>query len=301
MFTQASFKLSQFGLIAGYRLVRECNFSFAGKIQTELTARVVACRGVEHVNEALRADGVTGLIVTEALQDMVPSPFGLAVADDPVGALNLLQEQLAAPESGQWLSADTEIHETAVVYPGAYVAPKDVVIGAGVIIYPNAVILPRSIISEGSTIGPGSVVGTDAFEIDSSCSPHRIIRQSGGVRVGKNVDIQAKCTIARATFGGFTEIGDESKFDCQVHLAHDCKTGKRVRIAACAEISGRVTIGEDAFLGPNVSISNGIKIGARAHVTIGAVVTRDVPAGGRVTGNLAIDHSKWLNFMRSIR
>jgi len=256
---------------------------------------------MEHLRGAAQDSGIVGVVVPIELEKAVPYHFGCAVSDDPVAMLNNIQHRLSKSTSGQWKSFPSRIHPTAEVMPGAYVAPEDVIIDKHVKIFPNAVIFPRSIVGEGSSIGAGTVVGTDAFEVDLAAKPQRIVSQSGGVRIGKHVDIQANCTIVRATFGGFTEISDESKFDCQVHFAHDCRAERRVRIAACAEISGRVIVGENTFIGPNASISNGIRIGRDSHVTIGAVVTRDVADHTRVTGNFAVEHRNWLKFLRSIR
>jgi len=241
------------------------------------------------------------MIVPSDLAEQVPDHFGLAISPTPMADLLKIQTVLADEGSGQWESFPSRIHPSVRIMPGAVVAEKNVILESGVIIHPNAVICERTIIGENSSIGPGAVIGTDAFEVDTTTSPYQIVRQTGGVMIGKNVDIQAKCTVVRATFGGFTEIGDETKFDCQVHFAHDSRAGRRVQIAACAEISGRVNIEEDVFIGPNVSITNGCTIGKGAFVTIGAVVTRDVPPDGRVTGNFAIEHKKWLKFVSSIR
>ena len=48
-----------------------------------------------------------------------------------------------------------------------------------------------------------------------------------------------------------------------------------------------VVIEDDAWIGPNVAILKGVRIGAGAVVEPGSVVTRDVPAGARVMGNPA--------------
>lgn len=161
--------------------------------------------------------------------------------------------------------------------------------------------MPRRIVEEGSNIGAGKMVGKDAFEVYMAADPRTFVPQSGGKRVGKNVDIQAKCTIVMAAFGGFAKIGNEMKIDCQAHVAHDCHFERRVRIAACAELPGQVFVGENRFIGPNASISNGIRIGRNSHITIGSVVTRDVDENAQVTGSFAISHSKWLKILRSIR
>jgi UDP-3-O-[3-hydroxymyristoyl] glucosamine N-acyltransferase len=66
-------------------------------------------------------------------------------------------------------------------------------------------------------------------------------------------------------------------------------------------LAGSVRLGNDVWIGPNSTISNGVTVGDGAKVSLGAVVTRDVPAGARVTGNFAVDHEKFLGFLKSIR
>jgi acyl-[acyl carrier protein]--UDP-N-acetylglucosamine O-acyltransferase len=301
MFTGNTLSLKKFCGTLGLEVLRDCNFAFVGKIPTRLDARIVPCQKREHVEQAVMAGGVVGVVTTKDLVDFVPASLGLAVSDNPSCSILLLQDYISELSDFQWKSFESRIHSSVVIGEGAVIAKRDVEISEGCVILPNAVVLPRSIIGPYCSIGPGTIVGTDAFEVNPYVSPQRIVRQSGGVRLGAYVDIQAKCTIVRSSFGGFTEVGQETKFDCQVHFAHDCMTGHRVKIAACAEISGRVSIGDDSFIGPNVSISNGVKVGSCAKVTIGAVVTQDVSDGGTVSGNFAVDHKKWLDFMRSVR
>lgn len=301
MFTGKLFRLSSFSGEATFEIQRDCEFAFVGKVPTKISPRLVACGKPAHIKEALGEEGICGMLVPEDIAHLVPENVGLAVCASPMKALLAIQEKLASSVSGQWEHFESRIHPSAKIMAGAVVAPQNVIIEEGVVVHPNAVICERTIIGKNSSIGPGTIVGADAFEVDTTASPYRIVPQSGGVRIGSHVDVQAKCTVVRSTFGGFTELGDETKFDCQVHFAHDCRTGRRVQIAACAEISGRVDIEDDVFIGPNASITNGCTIGKGAFVTIGAVVTRDVPEGGHVTGNFAIDHKKWLKFISSIR
>lgn len=301
MFSGATVSLKEFSGKFGLTVRRDADCAFVGKVPTRLEQRVVPCERPIHIQEAIAENGISGIITTEELASLVPESMGLAISDKPVASALLLHEAFVSISDFQWKSFDSRIHPSSVIHSSAYVAERDVEIAEGVEVMPHAVILPRSIIGNCSKIGPGTVVGTDGFEVNMHAQPRSILRQAGGVKLGSNVEIQAKCTIVRATFGGFTEIGDETKLDCQIHLAHDCRVGKRVRIAACAEISGRVTIDDDAFIGPNVSISNGCVVGARAHVTIGAVSTRNVADNCRVTGHFAVDHRKWLSFMRSVK
>lgn len=301
MFSGNKLPLSDFDCQFGLRVIRDCEFSYVGKIPTNLDGRIVSCTSEKHITEMLLAEGIVGVITTRDLLTLVPEFLGLAISESPWRTAIELQENIAVLPNFQWETFGTDIHPSVEIMRTAYVADHDVVIGEGTIVHPNAIIYPRSIIGANCSIGPGAVIGCDAFEVNTSASPHRVIRQSGGVKLGNSVEVQAKCTLVRATFGGFTELGDETKLDCQVHFAHDCVAGKRVRIAACAEISGRVHIGDDTFIGPNASISNGISIGRRSKISIGSVVTRTVPDDATVTGNFAVDHRKWINFMRSFK
>lgn len=301
MFTGNTLPLRNFDGEFGIKVIRDCAFSFTGKIPTNLDRRLVPCVKPLHVEQALNEKGIVGIITTDDLADMVPDCLGVAVCEFPQQAVIKIQEAISSIKDFQWESFESRIDPSVIIHPGAYVAPHDVEIGEGTIIYPNAVILPRSILGKYCSIGPGTVVATEAFEVNVSSEPHTIVQQSGGVMIGDHVDIQANCTVVRSTFGGFTKLGDGTKLDCQVHFAHDSIAGRRVRIAACAEISGRVRIGDDVFIGPNASISNGVTIGDHAKITIGAVVTRDVPRNVAVTGHFAVEHEKWIQFMRSVR
>ena len=98
-----------------------------------------------------------------------------------------------------------------------------------------------------------------------------------------------------------TIIGDYSKTDNNVHIAHADKIGKRVFIAACTCIAGRVETGDDVWIGPGVTVINGISIGDKAKISIGSVVTKSVKNGEQVTGNFAIPHAKFIENLKKNR
>ncbi len=301
MFTCNKIKLSEFSRILNLQIHRDCDFSYVGKIGTSLENRIVPCNSKNHILESISKSGIVGVITTHDLINLVPENIGLASSDNPIKTTLELHELISCMPDLQWKKFKSIIHPSVKIGSGAYVSEEDVKIGENSIIHPNATILPRSIIESNVMIGSGTVIGSDAFEVNKSANPRKILKQSGGVKIGKNVEILSNCTITRATFGGFTEIGDDCKIDCKVHVAHDCIIYEKVIIAACAEISGRVNIGSNSFIGPNVSITNGCTIGKDAHITIGSVVTTNVQDCARVSGNFAVEHNKWLQFIRAIR
>lgn len=301
MFTGRLTLLSNFADRAGLHVLREAKIAYAGKIPTDLKARVVPAAKPEHLEYAKGFNGIAAFVVPHDLAELVPPQFGLATAKAPQAAIALIQEAMSTMEDFQWESFKTRIDPAAVISPGAYVAPNDVVIGAQTYIGPNAVILPRSVIGESCYIGAGTVVGMEAFDQAFGASKPRLLKQSGGVMLEDNVTIQANCTISRATFGGYCTIGSGSLIDALVYVAHDCSIGRNVTICSSSSISGRVKIEDGAYLGPQCAISNGVKLGKGVHVTIGSVVVRDVANGVRVTGNFALPHQKWLNLIRTFR
>lgn len=76
------------------------------------------------------------------------------------------------------------------------------------------------------------------------------------------------------------------------YVAHDCVIGDYVTFAPSVHCNGNVHVHDHAYIGTGAIIRQGtpdrpIVIGAGAVVGMGAVVTKDVPAGVTVVGNPA--------------
>lgn len=108
----------------------------------------------------------------------------------------------------------------------------------------------------------------------------------GGVRIGANVEIGSNTCIDRGAIGD-TVIGDGTKIDNHVHVAHNVRIGRDCIIVAGAVIGGSAVLGDRVFVGINASIKNKVRIGDDAVIGMGAVVTKDVPAGETWVGNPA--------------
>lgn len=301
MFTGKSTTLANIATKLGLSLLRDCEFQYVGKIPTRLNNRIVSCSKESHIRDALNSPGISGVITSPDLADQIPEEFGLLLSLTPQADLYRAHSYLCKTPGFYWEDFNSEIDASATICPGAIIAPKNVRIGEGTVIHSGAIIGERTIIGAHCSIGPGTVISSDAFEVQDRDNALSIIDQAGGVRIGNSVDVQALTTIIRSTFGGFTEIGDQTKIDCHVHIAHDCYIGRRVKITACAEVSGRVQIGDEAYLGPNCCISNGITIGKRAFITMGSVVVKNVLENQKVTGNFALPHLSWIRFIKSIK
>jgi UDP-3-O-[3-hydroxymyristoyl] glucosamine N-acyltransferase len=98
--------------------------------------------------------------------------------------------------------------------------------------------------------------------------------QVGRVEIGDDVEIGANCTIDRAALG-VTSIGDGTKLDNMVHIAHNCRLGRHVVIAAQTGMAGGTVIHDYAVIGgqvgfgDNVTIESGVVLGSKAGVLPG--------------------------------
>lgn len=182
---------------------------------------------------------------------------------------------------------DAGIASTAVIDPSARLG-KHVgvgqysVIGANVVIGDNTQLRNHVTIAANVTIGrdclikSGAVIGEEGFgfEKDENGTPIRI-HHVGGVTIGDRVEIGALTSVCCGTIDD-TEIGDDTKIDDHVFIAHNVKIGKNCIVIAASEVSGSVVIGDDAWLAPSVTVINGVEIGKGALLGTGAVITKPV-------------------------
>lgn len=134
----------------------------------------------------------------------------------------------------------------------------------------------------------GSIIAGDGFGYEWDGERHVKFPHHGGVKIGKDVVFHGNACVDRASIGGeFTEIGDGTRIDNLVHIAHNVKIGKHCLIIAGAVIGGSAVIGDRVYVGMGALIKNKVKIGDDAVIGMGAVVLKDVPAGWTVIGNPA--------------
>ena len=293
-------KLSEIKDKVCIEVVRDGEFESLGLITYHRPKLLTYLEDVQWLPGLLTKTNISCVISRPSLLSSLPEELGIGVSTDPRRTFYRIHHYLATETDFYWKSFKTEIAPSAKIHPTAFIAERDVRIGEECEIGPNVCILERSILRNNVKLGPGTVIGAESLQIDRIREAMIPVIQAGGVLLHNRVEMQANCCICRDVWG-FTEIGEGTKLVNLVHIAHNVSIGKGCLLTACVEVSGSTQIGDYVWIAPGAIISNALVIGDGANITIGSVVTKDVAPGQRVTGNFAIDHKKFIAFMRKIR
>ena len=293
-------KLSEVPSELGIQTVRDGWFENLGLVAHQSAAMLSFLESERYLAELVANPRVSCVVAAPALAEAVPREMGVAVAASPRSAFYHLHNRLAATDF-YWKSFASQVAPSARVHPRAYVAERDVRIGERCVIEPNATILERTIIDDDCIVRAGAVIGSEGFHFMPEGDALLPVAHAGGVHLHRRSEVQSCACVDKAIFGAFTEVGEDSRIDNLCQIAHNVKLGKRNRVAAGAMVAGSVETGDDVWIGPTVAISHMLRVAGGATLTMGAVVTRNVAPGQRVTGHFAIEHDKFIAFMRSIR
>jgi UDP-N-acetylglucosamine acyltransferase len=175
------------------------------------------------------------------------------------------------------------IHPSAIIHPKAEI-DTEVEIGPYTIIAENVTIGSGTVIGPHVVVDPYVSIGPDChiFQYASVGAQPQAIKFKGEttyVKIGRGTVVREFATINRGTaFGtGVTEIGAENLLMAYCHVAHDCKTGRRVILANNATLAGHIVIGDYVTVGGLVAIHQFVRIGEYAYVGGKSAVPKDIP------------------------
>ena len=243
--------------------------------------------------EPRRWQGFKGtLLIVPDSAEIAPLPsFAVVRARDPKLTFIRAVTQFFAtlceiqlPKLGESpIAADAEIGRDVSLGFGCVIGPR-VRLGDGVTIGANTV-LAHCEVAAGVRIGCNCTIGLPGFgyEKDEQGAYWRF-PHLGGVRIEAGVEIGSNTCIDRGSLGD-TVIGQGSKIDNLVHVAHNVVLGRNTVIIANSMLGGSVQVGDGAWVAPSVTIMNQASIGAGATLGLGAVVLRDVAAQQVIVGN----------------
>jgi UDP-3-O-[3-hydroxymyristoyl] glucosamine N-acyltransferase len=220
------------------------------------------------------------------------SPNGgqlIVFMDNPRLAFVRLTKKMAGQDQLVGISPHAVISDKANIGSDCYIGNFVVIgdncsIGDNTVVYDRVSLVQNCIIGDNCVIQSGASLGSDgfAFERYENGELEKFLHK-GYVRLGNNVEICANCSIARGSLSD-TRIGDGTKLDALVHLAHNVTVGKNCELTAGTIIGGSTNVGDMTWTGLNSTLKNGINVGGNVIVASGASVINDVPDGDIVAG-----------------
>jgi UDP-3-O-[3-hydroxymyristoyl] glucosamine N-acyltransferase len=177
---------------------------------------------------------------------------------------------------GVIIGAGSTIHSGVHIMSGSQ-------IGEGATIFPNAVLYENTVVGPRCLIHANAVLGAYGFGYGFADGRHVLSAQLGNVVLGADVEVGAGSTIDRGTYGP-TSIGEGTKIDDSVMVAHNCRIGRHNMLCSQVGIAGSTTTGDYVVMAGQVGVRDHVHIGTRAVLGAMAGVTNDVPDGARMIG-----------------
>ncbi|MGE0499879.1 MAG: UDP-3-O-(3-hydroxymyristoyl)glucosamine N-acyltransferase [Rhizobiaceae bacterium] len=262
--------------------------------------------------DLVRSTQAAAVICDSEAATLIPDGVAVLVTNRPQIAFVRIVRELfgAAARPIDWtglpgvapnatIAADARIEDGATIEAGASIGPG-AVIGRGTLVASNAVIGRNCRIGRDGYIGPGAAVQCaligDRVSIQQSAAIGQagfgfVVLDGGPVRIPhigrviiqNDVEIGANTTVDRGTLGD-TVIGEGTKIDNLVQIAHNVLIGRSCMIAALCGLSGSVTLGDGVMLGGRVGIADHVTVGAGAMIAAASGLMHDVPPGERWAG-----------------
>ena len=171
---------------------------------------------------------------------------------------------------------------------------NNVTIDDGTIVYPGVRILENVKIGKNVICNSNSVVGSDGYsfvsdtgegierfmfdrsdEVKMSVNNYLKVESLGSVEIQDNVEIGANCCIDKGTIAN-TIIGEGTKIDNLVHIAHNVQIGRnclicgQVGIAGSAKIGDRVVMGGQSGVGDNIEVGSDVILAGKTGLSVNA-------------------------------
>lgn len=198
-----------------------------------------------------------------------------------------------------YVGHQARIGDNCVLYPHVFVGDgahmsDDCTLFASVVVEHQVHIGKRVLVHA------GSVLGSDGFGYVIDGGKHRKVPQMGTVIIEDDVEIGANVCIDRATIGA-TRIGEGTKIDNLVHVAHNVQIGKNCILCGQVGISGSVVVEDGVMMAGQAGLADHVKVGKGAILGAKAGIMADVAAGDFVMGSPAISTREFMKREASSR
>lgn len=192
----------------------------------------------------------------------------------------------AVIDDGVTIGSGSVIGAHVIIGPGT-------LLGSRVRLHPHVVLYGGVRLGDEVVIDSGTVVGSDGFGYITEGDVHYKIPHIGRVIIGNQVEIGANCAIDRGSIGD-TVIGEGTKMDNLVHIAHNVTLGRGCLLAGEVGIAGSVVIGDYVTLAAQVGVADHLTLGDRVVVAGKSAVRQSLEVGQVYAGDPAEPYTRWL-------
>jgi len=282
--------------------------------------------GNERYLNALKTCRAAAVLVPEGFSIELSKIAGVVAVGSPSGAFTTVVQNYGAPER----TFTPGVHPSAVIDPSVVIDPQKVSVkahavigkrctigegteigcgtvvgegtkvGSGCLFHPNVTVREGAVIGDRVILHSGCVIGADGFGYEVVDGRYQKIEQVGTVELGDDVEIGACSTIDRARFGS-TRIGEGTKLDNLVHIAHNCVIGKHTASAALVGVSGSARIGDHVMLAGRAGVNGHVKIADKVIVMGKSGVTKDILEPGKYMGFPAVKYGQQVKVLAAQR
>jgi UDP-3-O-[3-hydroxymyristoyl] glucosamine N-acyltransferase len=202
------------------------------------------------------------------------------IGQDVVLGTNVSIQPHAVLEDGVTVGANT------VIGAHAYVG-HEAKIGTDCLLAPRVTVGARSVLGNRVILHSGVVIGSDGFGFEMSGGRHVKVPQTGFVQLDDDVEVGANTTIDRARFGR-TWIGEGTKIDNLVQIAHNVVIGKHSIIVAQTGIAGSAKLGNYVTMGGQAAVVGHVEIGDQVIVAARGGISKNVAPNQTMFGYVAM-------------
>jgi UDP-3-O-[3-hydroxymyristoyl] glucosamine N-acyltransferase len=205
-----------------------------------------------------------------------PAGINARASVDPTATISTDPDVAAGVQigAGSIIGARCRLHFNVVI-------GKNCKIGDDVVLHPNVVLYDDCVLGDRVIIHANSVIGADGFGYRFQKGRHVKVPQLGNVVIGNDVEIGACSCVDRGAFGA-TVIGEGTKIDNLVQIAHNVKIGKHNALAAQVGIAGSSNTGNFVFMGGQAGVSDHINVGEGTMMGAKTGLFRSVGPGKRL-------------------
>lgn len=269
--------------------------------------------------EDLKATKAKFCLTTKNFVQFIPDYITAIIVDNPVFACIDLILALFDPRrqvshqlqlvDHYYLGQHSQIGQNCYIMPGVVIGDEvtigdNCVIESGVQIGNHCKIgsnchiesnanLAYTEIGDGVIIHSGVCIGQDGYGFLPDPKGGILkVPQMDYVKIGNQVEIGANTCIDRG-FVNPTVIGDLTKLDNLVHIAHGVTIGMGCFITAAVCIAGSTQVGNFVQIGGNSSIAGHIVIEDLVQIAGNSGVTKGIAKGTTVAGYPAVEINMW--------